>query len=141
MRVLVKKIDPEAIIPSYAREGDAGADLYSIEDVVLKPMERRAIRTGIGVEVPRGCEAQVRPRSGLALKKGLSIVNTPGTVDSAYRGEIKIIAINLGSEDIEIKKGNRIAQLVINKIENVSFEEAELSETERGEGGFGSTGV
>ena len=137
----MRKLDPSARLPVYARDGDAGADLFSIEDAVIKPMQRRLVRTGIAIEVPRGCEAQVRPRSGLALKKGLSIVNTPGTVDSGYRGEIMIIAINLGSEDIEIKKGDRIAQLVINRIENVGFEESELAGSERGEGGLGSTGA
>ncbi|MBN3037514.1 MAG: dUTP diphosphatase [Candidatus Diapherotrites archaeon] len=142
MRILVKKLRGSAVLPSYAHHGDAGADLYAVEDCVINPGERKLLPTGVSIEVPHGCEAQIRPKSGLALKQGLSIVNTPGTVDAGYRGEIGVIAINLGQEPIEIKAGQKIAQLVINRIEIAEFYETdELSGTSRGGGGYGSTGA
>ena len=141
IQIKVKKIKDNAIIPSYAHDGDAGVDLYSTEDYLLKPGERVLVSTGIKIAIPKGYEAQTRPKSGLALNKGLSIANTPGTIDSGYRGEVGVIAINLGKEDIKIDKGKKIAQMVFNKIEEAEFEEVkELDNTKRSEGGFGSTG-
>jgi dUTP pyrophosphatase len=131
-------------LPEYETDGSAGMDLRAHLDqpVMLKPLQRTLIPTGLYIELPKGFEAQIRPRSGLALKKGLSVLNTPGTIDSDYRGEIKIILINLSNETAIINTGERIAQMVISKYEKISLEEAvELSSTERGEGGFGHTGV
>lgn len=130
-------------LPHYATEQSAGVDLKAnLENsVVLKPMERQLIPTGIKIALPQFYEAQIRPRSGLAIKHGITLVNSPGTIDADYRGEIKVIMINLGSEDFEIKPGERIAQMIIAKYEKVDWEEVEtLNETERGEGGFGHTG-
>jgi dUTP pyrophosphatase len=141
IKIKIKKIHPDAIIPKYAHDGDAGMDLFSVEDVVIKPRYRLAVRTGLEFEIPNGYEMQIRPRSGMALKSGITVLNTPGTVDSGYRGEIKAILINLSSEDYSIKKGDKICQAIINKVERVQIEETkELSETKRGKGGFGSTG-
>ncbi|MBU0628208.1 MAG: dUTP diphosphatase [Nanoarchaeota archaeon] len=141
INIKIKKLKETAIIPKYAHEGDAGVDLYSTEDYILNPGERVLVSTGIAISIPEGYEAQVRPKSGLALKHGISIVNTPGTIDCKYRGEIGIITINLGKEDYKIEKGHKIAQMVFNKIEEADFEEVkELDNTKRGEGGFGSTG-
>ncbi len=141
IKVKIKKIKDNAVIPSYAHDGDAGVDIYSAEDYLLKPGDRVLVSTGIKIAVPKGYEAQTRPKSGLALKQGLSIANTPGTIDSGYRGEVGIIAINLGKEDIKIEKGKKVAQMVFNKVEEVKFEEVEeLDNTKRGDGGFGSTG-
>lgn len=130
--------------PSYATEHSSGVDLKANIDipVVLKPLERRLIPTGIYLEIPVGIEAQIRPRSGLALKKGLSILNTPGTIDSDYRGEIGVIVVNLSNEIITIEPGERICQMVFARYEKVLFENVkEISETTRGAGGFGSTGL
>lgn len=141
IKVKIKKIKDNAIIPKYAHQGDAGVDLYSIEDYLLKPSERVLVSTGIKISIPKGYEAQIRPKSGLALNQGISIVNTPGTIDADYRGEIGIITINLGKEDFKIEKGKKIAQMIFNKVEEAEFEEVEeLENTTRGEGGFGSTG-
>lgn len=141
MVLKVKKIREEAVLPKYAHPGDAGMDVCSCVDCILKPGERMMVTTGLAFEVPYGYELQTRPRSGLALRNGISIVNTPGTLDAGYRGELGIILINHGQEDFEIKKGERIAQAVINKVELVDIEEAEvLSESERGTNGFGSSG-
>ncbi|MEZ5009799.1 MAG: dUTP diphosphatase [Chitinophagales bacterium] len=131
-------------LPAYETEGSAGLDLRASlsEPVSLKPLQRALIPTGLFIELPKGYEAQIRPRSGLAIKKGIGLLNTPGTIDSDYRGEIKIILINLSNETAQVHHGERIAQMIINKYEKVTFEEVdELSETERGEGGFGHTGV
>lgn len=137
----VKKLHEDAVLPSYANRGDAGMDLYSIEDGGITPGERCLIRTGIAIELPKGVEAQIRPRSGLALKKGITVLNTPGTIDEGYRGEVGVILINHSDEIVFIKKGDRIAQMVINKVESVKIEEVKgLSGTDRGKGGFGSTG-
>jgi len=142
MIVKIKKISEDAKMPCYAHEGDSGMDLYSTEDVTLKSLERKAIETGIKIELPSGYEAQVRPKSGLALNHGISVLNTPGTIDSGYRGEIKVIAVNLSSEEYKIEKGKKIAQIVFCKVEKVVLEEStELNETKRNEGGFGSTGL
>ncbi|MBP3885596.1 MAG: dUTP diphosphatase [Olsenella sp.] len=139
----IKRLDPSVALPSYAYEGDAGLDLRSNEDVVLGPFERRLISTGLSIAIPDGFAGFVQPRSGLALKAGLSMVNTPGLIDAHYRGELKVCAINLDpNEPIAIKRGDRIAQLVIQRVPVVSLLEVdELDETDRGAGGFGSSGV
>ncbi|MBI5708315.1 MAG: dUTP diphosphatase [Armatimonadetes bacterium] len=121
--------------------GAAGMDLRSVEEVVLKPLERRLVPTGLRVAIPEGYEGQVRPRSGLAVRHGISMVNTPGTIDSDYRGEIKVLLINLGDSIVQLEKGERIAQLVICPVVRAEIAVVEyLDETERGAGGFGSTG-
>jgi dUTP pyrophosphatase len=141
MVLKVKKLNSDAIIPAYQSEEAAGFDLHSIEDVILKPGERKLIGTGLAFEIEKGYEIQIRPRSGLAFKHGITVLNTPGTIDSDYRGEIKVLLINLGEEDFEIKKGERIAQAVVAPVVQAKFEEVEkLSDTKRGSGGFGSTG-
>ena len=143
MRLEILQLDSDLPLPRYAHEGDAGLDLYSAETISLAPFERRLISTGIAVAIPEGYAGFVQPRSGLAIKQGLSLVNTPGLIDSHYRGEIKIIAINLDpSDSIAITRGDKIAQLVIQPVARVDLlEVSELTETARGEGGFGSTGV
>lgn len=131
-------------IPSYETSQSAGMDIRAnLNDaVVLKPLERAIIKTGLYIALPKGFEAQVRPRSGLAAKKGITVLNSPGTVDADYRGEIGVILVNLSNEDFIINDGERIAQLVIAKHEHISWQEVTvLDETERGSGGFGSTGV
>ncbi|MBO9671102.1 MAG: dUTP diphosphatase [Sphingobium sp.] len=128
-------------LPTYATHGAAGMDVVSAEDVTLAPMARHAVATGLALAIPEGFEIQVRPRSGLALKHGITLPNTPGTIDSDYRGELKCIMINLGSEPFEIRRGDRIAQLVVAPVQiGLMTEVAELDETIRGAGGFGSTG-
>lgn len=136
------KTTSEAVIPSRGRFGDAGYDLASIEDIILQPFERKLIGTGIAIELPLGYAALILPRSGNAIKKGLSLVNTPGLIDSNYRGELKVIAINLDpKEPIEIHQGDRIAQLITIKVEDSNFNEVDsLEETNRGAAGFGSSG-
>jgi dUTP pyrophosphatase len=134
----------ELALPSYATIHSAGMDLVAAidEDIILKPLERRAIPTGISIALPEGYEAQVRPRSGLALKNGISVPNAPGTIDADYRGEVCAILINLSGQDFKIERGMRIAQMVIAKYSRVNWNIVEnLDETERGAGGFGSTGV
>jgi dUTP pyrophosphatase len=139
--VKVKKLSPEAQIPKAANPGDVAFDLFSIINHNLEPSSRHPIPTGIAVEIPRGYEGQVRPRSGLGLKYGLTVINTPGTIDSGYRGEVHVTLLNLGTEPFQVTKGMRIAQLAIRPVPNIDFVEVEeLSDTERGEGGFGSTG-
>lgn len=137
------RLDGDLPLPAYAHEGDAGLDLYASEDRTLEPGERGLIGTGIAVAIPAGHAGFVQPRSGLAIKQGLSLVNTPGLIDSHYRGEIKLIAINLDpTTPIAIKRGAKLAQLVIQRVERMSLVEVdELDETMRGAGGFGSTGV
>lgn len=139
----IKRLDEGVELPSYAYEGDAGLDLRSAEDVVLKPFERRLVSTGLAIAIPDGYAGFVQPRSGLALREGLSMANTPGLIDAHYRGELKVCAINLDPErDIHITKGERIAQLVIQKVPRVSLMEVDsLDETDRGGGGFGSSGA
>lgn len=143
VRLPVKRLDPTIELPSYAYAGDAGLDLRSSEDVTLEPFERRLISTGLAIAIPEGYAGFVQPRSGMAFKHGLSMANTPGLIDSHYRGELKVIAINLDPrEPISIKRGDRIAQLVIQQVPVVSLVEVEeLDETDRGTGGFGSSGV
>jgi dUTP pyrophosphatase len=129
-------------LPSYASEGAAGMDVVAAEDITLLPGARHAVATGFAVAIPEGYEVQVRPRSGLALKHGVTCLNTPGTIDSDYRGEVKVILANLGSDPFPIKRGDRIAQLVPAPVQRATFDEVNsLDETTRGAGGFGSTGV
>jgi len=140
--VKIKKIHSDAKIPDYAHPGDAGADLYSVEEKTLRPMKRAMISTGIKIALEKGYNAEIRPKSGLAANHGLTILNTPGTIDAGYRGEIKIIMINLSQEDFRIEKGMKIGQMVIKRVEEARFEEVEeLDETSRNQGGFGSTGL
>ncbi len=128
-------------MPSYATEGAAGLDVVAAEHVLIPPGARHAVATGFAIAIPQGYEVQVRPRSGLALKYGVTCLNTPGTIDSDYRGEVKVILANLSDEPFEVVRGERIAQLVIQAVEHVTFGEVqELDDTERGEGGFGHTG-
>lgn len=128
-------------LPAYATEGAAGMDVVSAEDVTIACGERHAVATGLALAIPQGYEIQVRPRSGLALKHGITVPNTPGTIDSDYRGELKVILINLGAEPFVIQRGDRVAQLVLAPVVQAAWDEvAELDATERGEGGFGSTG-
>lgn len=143
MRMEIKRLDSGLPMPRYAHDGDAGLDLFAAESVVLQPLQRHLVPTGIAVAIPQGCAGFVQPRSGLAIKQGLSLVNTPGLIDSHYRGEIKVIAINLDpTTPITISRGDKIAQLVIQRVECVDLAEVdELDTTVRGEGGFGSTGV
>ena len=137
----VKKLSKLAQIPQYQTEESAGFDLHSIENIIIKPNERKLISTGLSLEIPKGYEIQIRPRSGLAYKYGISVLNSPGTIDSDYRGEIKVLLINHSKEDFEIKIGERIAQAVVQSVIQAQFYEVdELSETIRGAGGFGSTG-
>lgn len=139
--VRIVRLDKDLPLPAYAYEGDAGLDLMSAVDVTLKPLERTAITTGLAVAIPEGYAGFVQPRSGMAIKRGLSMVNTPGLIDSNYRGELKVIAINLDPhEPIAIKRGERIAQLVIQEVPIVSLLEVDfLDDTVRGENGFGSS--
>ncbi|HWV26666.1 MAG TPA: dUTP diphosphatase [Aeromicrobium sp.] len=141
--IAIRRIDPDLPLPSYAHPGDAGADLVSAIDLTLAPGERALVPTGVAMALPAGFAAFVHPRSGLALKHGLSIVNAPGTIDAGYRGEIKVLLINHDPHQaVEIRRGDRIAQLVVQRVETVAFTEVDhLDETARGDGGYGSTGV
>ena len=143
VEVLITRLDPELALPQYAKPGDAGADIVSRIDITLAPGERALVPTGIAIALPDGYVALVHPRSGLAIKHGVTMVNSPGTVDAAYRGELQIILINHDSKEaVSFKRGDRIAQLVIQKVEHASFiEVSELPGSGRGTGGFGSTGV
>ncbi len=142
MKLKVKKLYDGVIVPSYAKEGDAGFDLYSADDYVISPGKRELVKTGLAFEIPLGYEVQIRPRSGLALKRGISVVNSPGTIDSGYRGEIGVVLINHGEENFEVNRGDRIAQGVLNKVEIADFVESEvLMSSVRGERGFGSSGA
>jgi dUTP pyrophosphatase len=128
-------------LPAQASAGAAGYDIASADDGILAPLERRLFRTGFAIAVPEGFECQVRPRSGLALRHGITLPNTPATIDSDYRGELMIMLVNLGAETFEVTRGMRIAQMVIARVERVTFRPVEaLPGTERGDGGFGSTG-
>jgi dUTP pyrophosphatase len=141
--VAVVRLDPGLPLPSYAHPGDAGADLMSTVDLVLAPGERALVPTGIALALPEGFVALVHPRSGLAARHGLSIVNTPGTIDAGYRGEIKVLLVNHDrTQPVEIGRGDRIAQLVVQRFERAEFTEvAALPDSVRGDGGYGSTGV
>ena len=140
--VLVRRLDPDVPLPSYAHPGDAGLDLVTTVDAVLEPGERALLPTGIAIALPEGYAGFVHPRSGLALKHGLSIVNAPGTVDAAYRGELAVTVINLDPrEAVHLRRGDRIAQLVVQRVEHAVLHEVEtLPGSDRGEGGFGSSG-
>lgn len=141
LAVRVKTVDPDAIIPKYQTKEAAGFDLHSIEEKTIRAGERDVVKTGLAIALPKGYELQVRPRSGLALKNGITVLNTPGTIDSDYRGELMVILLNTSREDFAIKKGDRIAQAVIKEILQADFAVVdELDSTERGTGGFGSTG-
>jgi dUTP pyrophosphatase len=142
MKLRLKKLSADAVLPEYAHgpNEDAGMDLRSVASVVLAPGVPQAVPTGIAIELPAGYEAQVRPRSGLALKHAITLPNSPATIDPGYRGEIRVIMLNLGASDYKIEKGDRIAQLVIARYEAVEWEEGDLNESTRGAGGFGSSG-
>ncbi|MCL2235951.1 MAG: dUTP diphosphatase [Defluviitaleaceae bacterium] len=146
MEFLIQQLDQakDLPLPTYETEGAAGMDLRACidEPITLKPMERKAIPLGFKMALPKGFEAQVRPRSGLGLRHGISMPNTPGTIDADYRGEVSVLLINLGEEDFTINRGDRIAQMVINRVEQIQFAKVEaLPDSPRGEGGYGSTGV
>jgi dUTP pyrophosphatase len=141
IKVLWKRLHADAKEPEYDRNGDSGCDLTVVEDYTIKPGKIALCSTGISIEMPHGVEGQVRPRSGKAIKEGLTVINTPGTIDSGYRGEIKVGLINLGEKDIFIRKGDQVAQLVFMPVYRAYFIPVEdLSATDRGAGGFGSTG-
>ena len=142
MTVVFKRLVPEAVLPAYAHPGDAGMDLCSVERLVVPAGGRALVHTGLKMALPPGYEAQVRPRSGLALERGVTVLNTPGTIDEGYRGEIGVVLANFGEEDFAVEKGDRIAQMVIAPVTRAEIcETQELDATDRGEGGFGSTGV
>lgn len=142
--IQVKQIHAKAQLPQYMSVGASGSDVCACLEapLIVSPLERVAVPTGLCFEIPEGFEIQVRPRSGLALKKGLTVVNAPGTIDSDYRGELKVLLINLGNEEVEIEPGMRVAQLVVQKVERAEWlVSADLSSTKRASGGFGSTGL
>ena len=142
MTVKFRRISADATLPSYAHEGDAGMDLSSAVELSVPPGGRAVVGTGLVMMLPPGYEAQVRPRSGLAARRGVTVLNTPGTIDSGYRGEVGVILANFGNEPFEVRKGDRIAQLVVAPVVRAEVEESdEADSTERGTGGFGSTGV
>jgi dUTP pyrophosphatase len=140
--VLITRLDPAVPLPGYARHGDAGADLCAAEDIDLAPGERAVVRTGIAIALPEGYAGFVHPRSGLAARHGITLVNAPGTIDAGYRGEIKVILLNTDlTRAVSLRHGDRIAQLVVQRVENVTFREVPaLPESDRGDNGFGSTG-
>ena len=142
IRLAVQRLDPGLPLPAYAREGDAGLDLYAVETVTLSPGARAAVGTGIAVAIPAGCAGFVLPRSGLALRHGLSPLNTPGLIDAGYRGEIRVLLVNHDlAESVTVKRGDRVAQLVVQRVEAAELIEVEmLPPSARGTGGFGSTG-
>ncbi len=142
MRIRIKKLNAAAVLPEYAHgpEEDAGLDVRSLEDTVLAPGIPQAVSTGLSLEIPSGYEVQIRPRSGLALKHAITIPNAPATIDPGYRGELRVILLNLGQNPYQIHTGDRIAQMVLAKYEAVEWEEGELSDSVRGAGGFGSSG-
>ena len=142
MTLQIERLTASAILPSYAHPGDAGMDLCADETRTLLPGERAAVSTGLRIALPAGTEGQVRPRSGLSIKHGITVINAPGTIDEGYRGEVKVLLVNLGHEPFEITPGMRIAQLVIAPVLRVAITEAAVSDsTARGTGGFGSTGL
>lgn len=142
MQLKIKRLNPHAQLPHYAHPGDAGLDLFSIEAKTLNPGEAKLIRTGIALELPLGMEAQVRPRSGLALKHSITVLNSPGTVDAGYRGEVGVVLINHGRDVFQVTPGMKIAQMVINQIIQAEvIEVTDLSDSARGDGGYGSTGT
>ena len=143
VKVQIKKLDPNAKIPEYKTAGASGVDIMALleKKITLDPVESQIIPTGLSIAIPEDLEVQIRPRSGLAAKSNISVLNTPGTIDSDYRGEIKVILINLGNERFTVKNGDRIAQMILTPIMKFKFEEVnKLDDTVRGSGGFGSTG-
>jgi dUTP pyrophosphatase len=142
LKLRIRKLHPDAIVPRYAHgpEEDAGMDLHAVEAATLWPGETRLIPTGLAIEMPPGFEAQIRPRSGLALKHGITLPNSPATIDPGYRGELRVILHNFGREAFIIQPGERIAQMVIARYESVEWEEGDLNDSRRGDGGFGSSG-
>ncbi|MCR5415104.1 MAG: dUTP diphosphatase [Kiritimatiellae bacterium] len=141
VKLSVKRIHPDAVLPAYAHPGDAGMDVRSVADIAIEPGSRALVPTGLVFVLPPGWEAQVRPRSGLALKHGVTVLNTPGTVDSGYRGEIGVILFNSSAETFRVSKGDRIAQIVVSPAVQAEIcETDDLDATDRGAGGFGSTG-
>ena len=142
MRVLFRKIDPAAALPEYAHPGDAGMDVRSVEDKTIPPGGRALVRTGLVMMLPPDAEAQVRSRSGLAIKYGVAVLNSPGTIDAGYRGEVGVILANFGEEPFHVEKGMKIAQIVVAPVVRAEIAETdEIDSTDRGVGGFGSTGV
>jgi len=142
MTLRFKRIHPDAVLPSYAHPSDAGMDVRSVADLTIPPGARALVPTGLVMLLPPMFEAQVRPRSGLALKSGVTVLNTPGTIDSGYRGEVGVILMNLGAEPFHVKKGDKVAQIVIAPVTQPEIVETDsVDETDRGTGGFGSTGV
>jgi dUTP pyrophosphatase len=141
-RIRIKRLVPEATLPRYAHgaQEDAGMDLCAVEDALLEPGVPRTVATGLAIELPSGFEAQIRPRSGLALKHAITLPNSPATIDPGYRGEIRVILLNLGREPYQIHRGDRIAQMVVARYEAIEWEEGDLNGSRRGEGGFGSSG-
>ena len=142
MQIRIKKLNAQASLPEYAHGPieDAGLDVRSLEDAVLVPGVPQAVATGLALEIPSGYEVQLRPRSGLALKHAITLANSPATIDPGYRGEVKVILLNLGHEPYQVKAGDRIAQMVVAKYEAVEWDESELADSVRGAGGFGSSG-
>jgi len=142
MKIRIRKLHPNALIPRYAHgpEEDAGMDLHAVEAVSFAPGETKLVPTGLAIELPSGYEAQIRPRSGLALKYSITLPNSPATIDPGYRGEIRVIVQNLGREVFTVEPGERIAQMVVARYEAVEWEEGDLSDSRRGESGFGSSG-
>jgi dUTP pyrophosphatase len=142
MRISIQRLHPKAVLPTYAHgpQEDAGMDLHAVASVTLDPGLPQVVPTGIAIELPPGYEAQVRPRSGLALKHGITMPNAPATIDPGYRGEIRIILLNLGPQPYTIEAGDRIAQMIVARYEAVEWAESELTESRRGAGGFGSSG-
>lgn len=137
-----KKVEEDAVIPNYAHKEDAGMDIYSNEEKVIKAHSWELIKTGLSMELPTGYEAQVRSKSGLSLKSGIIVLNSPGTIDENYRGEIGVILMNVSNDDYKVEKHQKVAQMVINKVEHFEvIETTEISSSTRGEGGFGSTGL
>ena len=142
MKVLFRKIDPAARLPEYAHPGDAGMDVFSADDVMLPSGGRALVHTGLVMQLPPDAEAQVRPRSGLALKHGVTVLNAPGTIDAGYRGEVGVILVNHGAEPFRVEKGMKIAQIVVAPVVHAEIAEtAKTDSTDRGTGGFGSTGI
>lgn len=142
MTLRFKRIHPDAVLPAYAHPSDAGMDLRSVDELTLAPGARALVHTGLVMLLPPQYEAQVRPRSGLALKNGVTVLNTPGTIDSGYRGEVGVVLVNLGADEFCVKKGDKIAQMVIAPVTQPAIVETDVvGETDRGAGGFGSTGV
>ena len=142
MMLCFKRIHPDAVLPSYAHPSDAGMDVRSVDDLVIPPGKRARVHTGLVMLLPPMYEAQVRPRSGLALKCGVTVLNTPGTIDSGYRGEVGVILANFGDADFQVKKGDKIAQIVVAPVTQPEIMETDtIDDTDRGAGGFGSTGI